>query len=133
MTHSHSSIFLRRALLADALVSGATGLMMLLGAGLTHGLLGLPEALLREAGIVLLPYAAIVGFVGTRERFPAPAVWGVIACNIVWAAGSILLLVSGLVAPKLLGYAFVVAQAVVVALFAELQYVGLRRMRAAIV
>ena len=131
MTHSHSSMFLRRALLADALVSGATGLMMLLGAGLTHGLLGLPEGLLREAGIVLLPYAAIVGYVGTRERFPVPAVWGVIACNIVWAAGSILLLVSGLVAPKLLGYTFVVAQAVVVALFAELQYVGLRRMRAA--
>jgi hypothetical protein len=131
MTHSHPSLFLRRALLADALVSGATGLMMLFGAGLTHGLLGLPEALLREAGIVLLPYAALVGFVGTRERFPMPAVWAVIVCNAVWAAGSILLLVSGLVTPKLLGYAFVVAQAVAVALFAELQYVGLRRVSAA--
>jgi hypothetical protein len=31
------------------------------------------------------------------------------------------------VSPSLLGYAFVVAQAVVVALFGELQYVGLRR------
>jgi hypothetical protein len=131
MTHSHASHFLRRALLADAIVSGATGLMMALGAGLTHGLLGLPEALLREAGIVLLPYAAFVGFVGTRERFPVPAVWAVIICNVVWATGSVLLLVSGLVAPKLLGYAFVVAQAVVVALFAELQYFGLRRMNAA--
>jgi hypothetical protein len=31
------------------------------------------------------------------------------------------------VAPTLLGYAFVVAQAVVVALLGELQYMGLRR------
>lgn len=46
-----SPLFLRRALLADALVSGATGLLLLLGAGLLAGLLELPEnvATLRRA------------------------------------------------------------------------------------
>jgi hypothetical protein len=31
------------------------------------------------------------------------------------------------VAPTLLGYAFVIAQAIVVGVFAELQFIGLRR------
>ena len=46
-------------------------------------------------------------------------------------AGSIGLLVSGWVAPTALGYAFVIAQAIVVGVFAELQFVGLRRSEAA--
>jgi hypothetical protein len=40
--------------------------------------------------------------------------------------------VTGWVAPTWLGYAFVLVQAVVVALFAELQFFGLRRARLAI-
>ena len=49
------AIFLRRALVLDALASGATGLLMIAGAGLVEGLLGLPAALLRGAGLVLCP------------------------------------------------------------------------------
>jgi hypothetical protein len=40
-------------------------------------------------------------------------------------------LLSGAVAPSLLGYAFVIAQALTVALLAELQFVGFRRSAAA--
>ena len=47
--------FLRYALLADAVASGATGLMMIAGAGLLEGLLGLPVALMREAGLCWCP------------------------------------------------------------------------------
>ena len=50
-----SNSFLRTVLLADAIASGATGLLMIAGAGLLEGLLGLPVALLREAGLVLIP------------------------------------------------------------------------------
>jgi len=127
MSAFHPSLFLRRALLADAAISGATGLLMLAGASLVDALLGLPAGLLREAGIILVPYGVMVGFIGTRERVTAPAVWAVIACNALWAAGGVVLLVAHVVAPTALGYAFVIAQALVVALFAELQYVGLRR------
>ncbi|WP_437693715.1 hypothetical protein [Sorangium sp. So ce176] len=42
---------------------------------------------------------------------------------------SVLLLALGWVEPKALGYAFVAAQALVVALFAEAQVLGLRRAR----
>jgi hypothetical protein len=49
---------LRRALLADAIISGGTGALMALAAGPLSGLLGLPAGLLLWAGIVLLPFAA---------------------------------------------------------------------------
>lgn len=120
-------VFLRRALLLDAVASGATGLLMIVGAGLVEGLLGLPAALLRGAGLVLIPYVAFVVYTGMRPSIARSAVWAIIIANVLWAAASALLLVSGLVAPTALGYAFVIGQAIVVALLGELQYVGLRR------
>lgn len=127
MSYDQSPTFLRRTLILDALASGATGLLMIAGAGLVEGLLGLPAALLRGAGFVLVPYVAFVIYAGTRETISRPAVWTIIAANVAWAAASALLLVSGWVAPTALGYTFVIAQAVVVALLGELQYMGLRR------
>jgi hypothetical protein len=120
-----STRFLRRALLADAGMTGAAGLLMLFGADVLAPLLGLPSALLRTAGAALIPFVAYVAYVGTRERLAPPAVWTVIACNALWAAGSLLLLAW--LAPTLLGYVFVVAQATAVAVFGELEFIGLRR------
>jgi hypothetical protein len=123
----HPSTFLRRAILLDAAASGATALLLIAGAGLLEGLLGLPAALMRGAGLVLVPYVAYVAWLGTRERVSSGAVWAVIACNALWAAASVLLLLGGWVALTALGIAFVIAQAAAVALFGELQYMGLRR------
>lgn len=123
--------FLRYALLADAVASGATGLLLIAGADLLTGLLGLPVALMREAGLLLVPYVALVAFVGTREAISRPAVQAIIALNVLWVVGSIGLLMSGHVAPTVLGTAFVIAQAIAVGVFAELQVVGLRRTQAA--
>jgi hypothetical protein len=63
--------------------------------------------------------------VATPSR--GPLVWAVILCNAVWVADSLLLLMSGWVQPTALGTAFVLAQALLVGLFAELQALGLRR------
>ena len=87
----------------------------------------MPAALLRTAGLVLMPYVMFVIYAGTRERLVPGMVWTVIVANVLWTAASLLLLVGGWVAPTLLGYAFVIGQALVVALFGQLQYVGLRR------
>lgn len=119
--------FLRFALLADAAASGATGLFAFAGAGILNGLLGLPTELLIYAGFSLLPYAAIVAYAGTRPTVSRPAVWAIVAYNMLWAVDSIVLLVSGYVTPTVLGYAFVIFQAAVVAGFAGLQIVGLRK------
>lgn len=127
MSLQNNSSFLRRVLLADAAVSGASGLLMMLGAGLAEAPLGLPAGLLRYSGLGLLPFAAFVAYLASRESLPRPAVWAVIACNALWVVDSVLLLLSGWVEPTGLGYAFVIAQALVVAMLAEMQYLGLRR------
>jgi hypothetical protein len=127
MSTLHSNPFLRNALLLDAAATGATGLLLIGGAGLLEGLLGLPAGLMRSAGLVLIPFVAFVAWAGTRAPAPQGAVALIIAVNVLWVVASVCLLLSGLVAPTLLGYAFVLAQAVAVALFAELQYVGLKR------
>lgn len=126
MTISPSS-FLRQALLADAVTSTACGVLMLLAAGPLAGMLGLPEALLRIAGAMLLPFAALVAYLSLRPRLPRIAVWAVVLMNGLWAADSVLLLMSGWVAPTAAGYVFVLAQAAVVLMYAELQFMGLRR------
>lgn len=127
MPYTNSSTFLRNAILLDAAASGATALLLVVGAGLLDGLLGLPVALLRGAGVVLVPYVAFVAWVGTRDEIVRGAVQAIIAANAAWVAASLGLLLTGRVAPTALGYAFVIAQALVVALLGELQYMGLRR------
>ena len=127
MLEYDSSPFLRRVLLADALISAATGLLMLLGADFLSGLLDLPTALMRPIGLILLLYGAFVIYTATRVRLQRPAVWAIIVINALWAIDSVVLLLSGWVAPNALGYAFVIAQALVVAMFGSLQYIGMRR------
>jgi hypothetical protein len=127
MSNVHPNQFLRNVLALDAAASGATGLLLVAGAGVLEDFLGLPTALMREAGLILLPYVAFVAWVGTREPIARSAVWAIIAANALWALASVGLLVSGLVLPTPLGYAFVIAQAAVVALLGELQYAGLKR------
>jgi hypothetical protein len=121
------SRFLRRAILTDAIFSGASAALLTLGAGELAPWLSLPEALLRETGLFLIAYAALVGWLGTRPAMPKPLVVIVIAGNAAWTLASIALLFSGAVTPNLLGEAFVAAQAMAVGALAELQYVGLRR------
>ena len=127
----HSSPLLRQALVADATTSAAFGLLMLIGAGPLSGILGLPEMLLRIAGALLLPYSALIGWLGIREQIGKPVAWAVVLGNALWVADSLLLLVSGWVQPTSAGTAFVVAQALVVLMYAEFQLVGLRRSREA--
>ncbi len=121
------SAFLRRVLLADAAVSGAIGLSLAVAAAPLHELLGVPMLLLRVAGLVLLPYALALALLARRATQPTPAIWSVIAANVLWTLASVLSLLAGTLQPNALGYAFVAGQALVVAAFAELQYAGLRK------
>lgn len=121
------SLFLRRALQADAVFSGVSALALVFGADLFASLTNLPDAFLRNTGFVLVVYAALVGFLGTRNAMARASVWAVIAVNAVWAIDSVILLASGWVSPNLLGQALIVIQAVAVGVFAELQFMGLRK------
>ncbi|HEY8538296.1 MAG TPA: hypothetical protein VIL28_05475 [Steroidobacteraceae bacterium] len=121
------SSFLRRVLLLDAVSAGAMGLLLLVFAPQLAALLELPAALLRESGIVLLPFAAFVGYLASREHPSRAGVWTVIVLNAVWTIDSIVLLLTDWVAPNALGTTFVIVQALFVGVLAELQYIGLRK------
>jgi hypothetical protein len=123
--------FLRRALLLDAVATGATAFLLVVGAGLLSDLLGLPTALLRYAGVLLVPFVALVVWAATRTTVSASVIWTIIISNALWVAGSIGLLIGDWVDLTALGYGFVIAQAVAVGLFAELQVLGLRNVRTA--
>jgi hypothetical protein len=115
-----------------AIVTGAMAIVLVTGAGFLSSLLNLQASLLREVGIFLIAYAALVGFLGTRQSMPRLAVWMVIGANALWAVDSIALLFTGWVSPNMLGQAFVVAQALSVAALAELQYIGLKQSETAV-
>ena len=123
----HPSQFLSRALLADAVFSGIAAVLLTADAGALASLLDLLEALLRETGLFLIAYTALVGWLGTRASVPKALVIIVIAGNAAWTVASFALLFSGAVTPNLLGEIVVAAEAIATGAFAELQYIGLRK------
>ena len=109
---------LKPLLVIDALTCLATGVLLVSATGFLASLLGLPDWLLRYAGIVLFPCAALM-FVASRT-LAAFLVWTVIVGNFAWAAASIV--VAFVFEPTALGFAFVLAQAAVVALLGSLEW-----------
>ena len=120
---------LRTILMADGVVSGVAGLAMALGAQTLGPLTGLPEALLQTAGVALAPWTVALIWLARSRTIPRPGVMAVIAVNIGWVLASVAVLFVS--PPTAFGYAFVIAQAVAVGVFAELQIIALRRAPAA--
>lgn len=126
MDNSRSLFSQKNLLLADAVTCLVMGVLLTFGAGWLGEFLQLPEALLFYAGLVLFPIALFMIFVATRGFIPAAGVQFVIVGNVGWVAGSAVLLVSGWVSPNTTGTAFIVVQAVAVALLAYLELNALR-------
>lgn len=121
--------FLARVLQVDAVATGATALLLIAGTGALAPLLRLPEALLRGAGVFLVPFVVAIALLSLRERIPSRAMAVVVAINFAWVVASIWLVVAGPVDPSLLGTVFVLVQAAAVLLFADLGWFGLRAAR----
>lgn len=120
---------IRRALLADALLSGAAGIVMIVGGGALAPLLNLPVELLIGAGIFFLPWTLALLWIARAEILSRAGAQAVIALNVAWVLASIALLF--VLTPSAFGYAFVIAQAIAVGVLAEFQYIGLKRAPAA--
>ena len=119
--------FLRNVLRVDALSCIACGVLQVAFPAAMARLLNLPEGLIAYTGEFLLVYAAVVAFVSTRKPLPRPFIWALVAGNIGWALACVLLLAGAQMSPSAMGVAYVVMQALTVAVLAELQYFGLRR------
>lgn len=126
IAHPH---FLSRVLLVDAVATGATAALLLVGAEWLQPLLNLPVALLRGAGLFLVPFVICVAAMSRMQQVPSRAMAAVVAINATWVVASIWLVVGGPYQPSVLGIAFVLMQAAAVAVFADLGWFGLRATR----
>ncbi len=121
------SPLLRAALAVDSLASGVMGLGLTFASGPLSPLLGLPQPLLLGLGLVCIGWAGITGWLSRRPTLRRSAVWAVIALNAIWVVESLLVAFGGWVSLTGVGLAFVLTQALAVAIFAEAQWIGLRR------
>ena len=121
------SLLLRRALLTDATLTAIAGMALVLAAGPLSTLFALSPLLLRGAGVIFLPFAALAGWLGTRARVHRTLVFTVILLNALWAVDSVLLLLTKWVEPTPFGELFVIAQAILTGAIAEVEFIGLRR------
>lgn len=124
-----SFLTLKQALLTDAAVSGAVGLLSLAGTRWLGSVLDLPAALLAGSGAFMTVYAVGLVMLGNRRPVPKPGVRIVVGGNLVWAAACLVLLFSGWLAPNALGAGFIVVQIMAVLIFAEVQVLALRASR----
>lgn len=123
--------FFSRVLWVDALSCAATGALQLLFASVLARLTGLPAPLLLATGVVMLAYAGAVAWMASRALPPRRLIGLVVFCNFAWAAACVALLAAAGASITVLGWTWVLAQALAVVLLAELQWMGLRRTRMA--
>jgi len=124
--------FLRLVLALDAAVTGVNGLVYVAATAAVSALLGPGAGLLRGIGAFLIVYGAAVALLATRgdDRTVSEAgTRAVIGLNITWAVGSVAAVATGLLEFTTMGAVWAIAQALVVATFAGLQIMGLRRLR----
>src|SRR3546814_14659846 len=67
-----STLFLRRVLALDALSCAGMGVLLAAAAAPLAPLFGLPEGLVRGAGLLLLPLAAFIGGLASPPSPPPP-------------------------------------------------------------
>lgn len=128
-TLTKDSKMLSNALLANALFSGLSGLVFALDAGFLADFTGInsPFAFVM-IGIGLLGFAAYLWQLRkSAPDYNASIVWGVIAADLLWVAGSAALLLSDALPLTVAGKWAVGMIADVVLGFAVWQYFGLRR------
>nr|MBF0683576.1 hypothetical protein [Pseudomonas sp.] len=127
MTTFEPSRFLRRVLLVDAVLAGGAGVLMAALAAQLQPWLMLPATPMLAAGLGFIAFAVFAAMVA-RNRTPSrTAVWAVILINAVGAIECAALLMTNMVTPSALGVAFVLALMLVMAVFALLEYAGLRQ------
>jgi len=117
---------LRKLIAIDAVICllSATGLILF--AEEIASLTVLPQQLLFWAGVSLVPSAVFMGATARPDQTPRWAAWTIVIGNGLWVAASLALAFSGLVEPNIYGWAFVMSQAVVVAVLAELEFSALK-------
>lgn len=122
MTNHSRRLSLQTILAFDAATCAAMGMLLVFASGPIAGLTAIPGSLLFFAGLLLVPIAAFMTIFTQTATVPAWAVQVIVAGNVFWVLGSVVLPITGLIAPNGLGWLFLLGQAAVVALFAGLEW-----------
>jgi hypothetical protein len=122
--------FLKLVLTADALSCLGMGAVLMAAAAPLADLSGLSGGLVSGAGLALLPVGLFMLIVARREAVAPIFVYAIIAGNALWIAESLVLAAN---APRItiIGTAFVLAQAAIVAVLTALETTGVMRARQA--
>src|SRR5438132_14347007 len=119
---------LRRALLANCVFSGLSGIILLFGSNSLSGLFGLHmPTILIGAGILLLVYAVALFLNARRVTVCQTEASLAVLVNVAWIVGSVGLLFVGSLST--VGNWTVTIAANIVLLFAVLQFYAIRRLR----
>lgn len=120
--------FLRAVLWFDAATGVLLGALHLLLSQPLAEWMGLPSGLLGASGALLFGYAALAAALARSQPVPRGWLWLLILGNIAWALASLVLWTGVAVTPTVWGQAYLLAHAVAVALLAEMQWFGVRRL-----
>ncbi|WP_067833928.1 hypothetical protein [Nocardia lijiangensis] len=118
---------LRTVLRVDGWSTGAFGAIMLAAAPILSEPLGLPTTWSIPFGVAMLGGAAALLLLAKYPEIPAPLAVTVVTVNALSAVGMVLLTFTDLMPLTGWGIVFLHIGAAFVAIFATLEYVGLRR------
>jgi hypothetical protein len=125
---SQESTLLRNTLRGNALFSGLSGMISILAAQSLATFTGVQEPLVFVVlGVVLILFALDLIWIASRESIDLRFVWAVIILDVAWVAGSAIILLLDLIPLTVAGRWTIILLAEAVAVFAILQYIGLRR------
>lgn len=127
MSTVQPSPLLKKALAADAAVSGSVAILQVLASSSLSGLLLLPQPLLFESGLFLVAYTVLLVFMARSARVSSSLITLVVVGNVAWALGCVALVVGNAVTPSTLGLVFLTVQVLSVLAFAALEWAGLRK------
>ena len=122
-----SASTLRRVLWLDAASGIGMGLSHLVLADPLSGWTGIPVAWLQLAAVIVFAAASLAAWLATRASPPAAGVRTLASGNFVWVAASLWLAFGAGLSLTALGLTWVLMQAVVVLVLAELEWAGSRQ------
>jgi hypothetical protein len=127
-----SPVGLRRVLAFDAASGAGTGALQLGLTGLLSQWLGLSPSLLQATGLAIFAFVALAAWLAVQGAPPRAALGAPVVGNFAWVAGCLVLAFGAAPAVTPLGLAYLLVQAVVVFVLAELQWMALRRQQPAL-
>ncbi|MFW6096501.1 MAG: hypothetical protein ACOC9Z_00405 [Chloroflexota bacterium] len=130
-TSPQTTPLLQRVMRANALFSAISGAILVFTAPALARLMGIPWPLaLTITGVLLLAYGpALWTLAGRADKVAWPG-WLAVILDVLWVAGSAGLVFGGWLPLTTAGIWIIVVLADIVAVFAVLQFIGIRRLAA---